>query len=139
MEKWCRPIFSLSSDPRGTGAAASSNHDLAHIIKLRTQTISDNLQQASADVESQHSFENVLLGNRQINKDSFDRVVAPISNGYMFTVKPDSKAKSDAISKVLTTSVTRQKLTKKLKDLTSMSRKQNFSAMDVVINGKDKA
>jgi transcription factor SPN1 len=136
MEKWCRPIFGLSSDPRGTVAG---NSDLSEIVRMRNQHQWSEMSISDAPIGN-NTFDEVVAGKSQATKDAFDRVTAPRSIGYMFTVVPDTKRDSQNASKVVASvSGSRQKMAKRLKDMHSMNRKQAFGAVDVCLNGRNKA
>lgn len=140
MEKWARPIFSLSSDARGEVHAPKP--ELAHILKTRLAQKSNQSFHATDGTErgSEFSFDEQVAGKIRKKEDGLDRVRAPVSDGHMFTVRPTTSADfEDKKSMNNIQSVTTQKLKSKLKDLKAMVRKDPHSAINVVLNGRDKS
>ena len=133
MEKWSRPIFQLSADPRGLNVGGEASD----LVRFRGQ------RGISADAISTEasSFDQAITESSQVTKDAFDRVVAPRSNGYMFTVLPHAKINNQVSSKssAMSTSSYKQKIEKKLKDMHAMNKKKAFGAVDVCLNGRNKS
>ena len=112
--------------------------ELAHIMKNR---ITQKNEMESNDTQrKEYSFDEQVAGKIRKKEDGLDRVRAPTTNGHMFTVRPTTSADfEDKKSSTNLQSATAQKMKSKLKDLKSMVRKAPHSAINVVLNGRDKS
>ena len=111
------------------------------IIQKKNESVNVS---ASASSNTSHnrdySFEEQVAGKIRKKEDGLDRVRAPVTNGHMFTVRPTTSADFD--DKKITNNVqsaTTQGMKSKLKDLKAMVRKDPHSAINVVLNGRDKS
>jgi len=131
MEKWSRSSFGLSADPRGRSVSEVS--DVGH---LRSQA----RLHRDVTAEGASSFGDAVAVSNQVTKDAFDRVQAPRSNGYMFTVSSQAVNESQALkTSTSANSSYKQGIEKKMKSMHALSKKKAFGAIDVCLNGRNKA
>ena len=140
-EKWCRPIFSKSSDAR-SGVERETNDEIVDILVKRRQSSDSHTEKAD--------FGNVLAGKEQSSLDAYARVRTPYSNGFMFMVQPNelkasSSSKHDEAIEVRDRGTgperqesTKQKLAKRMKEMQSLQRKQNSRVAEVALTGRNK-
>ena len=132
MEKWCRPIFNLSSDARGANNAKETKAELAQVIKNQKLAARNNEGE-----EGEATFEDALAGATRKLDNGYDRVVVPRSNGFMFSVRPEYDIDESSSAPIVRPM--QEKMKKKLKDLKSISSKKSFGLINVTLNGRDKA
>ena len=133
MEKWCRPIFNLSSDARGANNVKETKAELAQVIKNKKL---DERQEAGEEGEASFEDAVALRGSQKLD-NGYDRVVAPRSNGFMFSVRPEYDIDDTHAGPIV--QPMQGKIKKSLKDLKSMSGKKSFGLINVTLNGRDKA
>jgi len=141
IEKWCRLIFSKSSDAR-SGVECEANVEMVDILLKRRQSSDSHSEKAD--------FGNVLNGKDQSNSDSYARARTPYSNGFMFMVKPNElKASSsskhdeaievrDRGSRPESKESRNQNFAKKRKKIQSLKRKQTSRVAEVALTGRNK-
>lgn len=148
IEKWNRLIFNKSSDARSkahrravhTGASSGS-------VQIGSDGMPKMKRQGSVDsVDSEASgqyqgFEEILSKMKTTGgSDGFDRVRVPFSTGFQFSVQPVSKVDKKAAKEILRENAggSKDTLMKKMKDMSSSGRKQEFRAISASLTGKDK-
>ena len=141
IEKWCRLIFSKSSDAR-SGVERETNDEIVHILLNRRQSSDSHSEKAD--------FGNVLNGKDQSNSDSYTRARTPYSNGFMFMVKPNelkasSSSKHDEAIEVRdrgsgpeSQESRKQNFAKRIKKIQSLKRKQTSRVAEVSLTGRNK-
>lgn len=128
IEKWTRPIFGKSIDPRQV-------HSLSNNIELRAAATMQNFAVSNVTTT------NVAVAmpfKKSVDADPKQRVRTPYSNGFIFTVRPDEKAfeKRDFNRERLGES--RLNLLK-LTNTRKGASKDNFRAIQVDGSGRDKS
>ena len=141
IEKWCRLIFSKSSDAR-SGVERETNDEIVDILLKRRQSSDSHSEKAD--------FGNVLSGKDQSSPDSYARARTPYSNGFMFMVKPNelkasSSSKHDEAIEVRDRGTgpesqvsTKQNFAKRIKEMQSLKRKQTSRVAEVALTGRNK-
>ena len=122
------------------GEVMAAKPELAHIMKNRIIAQKNNELKADDTERKEYSFDEQVAGKVRKKEDGLDRVRVPMSYGHMFTVRPTTSADfEDKKSANNLQSATTQKMRSKLKDLKATVRKAPHGAMNVVLNGRDKA
>jgi len=134
IEKWCRPLFGKSTDPTSMKSNILHNEELINAASIQNLS-SDIITSSNNNIK----VNNLLLGQSSLHtiSDPKARVKTPYSNGFVFTVRPDSKTieKRDINEERLGES--RMKIFK-LTKVKKGSNKDNFRAIQVDTSGRDK-
>lgn len=158
MEKWCRPIFGKSTDPRSM-SSGYENPEMREIAVLRLQQqrqeeISKLQSSQAATSASGAGGLNTILGGASDAKKNAgsSRARTPFSSGFLFTVQPEFKplrangGDESGGGRVVREEGMDEGRTKMLRIMKDTSRggaatvgiKTNPRAMNVSLNGKNK-
>ena len=140
VEKWNRLIFNKSSDmrskaPRRVHPSGAEGHP-----SLKRQGSASS--KSSESSSQQHGFEEILSkGKNSSSSGDSSRVRVPFSTGFQFSVQPASRVNLKAARELLreTAGGSKDTLSKKMKDMSSSGKKQQFRAVTASLTGKDRS
>jgi hypothetical protein len=99
MERWCRPIFGKSTDPR-SATGGREREELRELAAARIAERARVAEAAEAAGRSRPQLEDVLTGveaaepTGKQRRDSHLRARTPYSSGFLFTVEPQTETKA---------------------------------------------
>lgn len=157
MEKWCRPIFGKSTDPRSM-SSGYENPEMREIAVMRLQQQRqeelNKMQASQGSGGSGSGGLNSLLGGTGDEKKNggSSRARTPFSSGFLFTVQPEFKPlrgssnEEGGGARVVREEGMDEERTKLLKVMKDTSRgggstvgvKTNPRAMNMSLNGRSK-
>jgi transcription factor SPN1 len=153
MEKWCRPVFGKSIDPRAS-TRDSTELKIAYIQRQREHVAQEDLRAKDSreSLVTNPKIDNNFLEPKDKLKDGNNRVRTPYSSGFLFTVQPEYKVETGG-EPVITANITtvsrgtredeqndvRRKLMKVMKEGRKKSIKTTTRAITVTLTGRNKS
>jgi hypothetical protein len=137
MEKWSRLIFSKSSDVRSIPNQSSA--ELAQLALMRQKNAESNVQRSRSNDNKE--FDDIIYSAKETvkSKDAFSRVHVPVSNGFMFTVRPDKVTGHISSKKDDIADLSSQKIAQRMKEVQKSGRAASSRPVKVSLNGRNKA